>query len=97
MSHTVLEQYWCKSHFATAHNVSRKYLDKIISEGLLDTVEVDGLTYIDMTNERKIKKALNSRKTPGEWSRSRPYKETYVKCTEQDAQFEKDWRESMGM
>jgi hypothetical protein len=97
MKKIFLSQYLCKSHFALKYDISRKVLDRIISEDLLPTAEIDSLIYIDISDEKVIQKALNSRPRTGKRGMIEFNTHNYNKMSENDAEFEKSWRESQGM
>ena len=85
------------SEFARHYKFPRKKVYMMLAENLLDTEKIGNLTFINVSCKAVIDNARMVRgEGRGQWSRNiteKPYKSH----SEEDMEFEKAWRESMGM
>jgi len=86
-----------KSNFSRKYSVSRSTLDNMIQSGLLPGEQIDNVFYINVSKPSVIKNALENREyRPGTWHRTHNIK-PYIPKSEEDWEFERAWREDMGM
>jgi len=86
-----------KSDFSRKYGISRSTLDNMIQSGLLPGEQIGNVFYINVSKSSVIKNALENREyRPGTWHRTHNIK-SYMPKSEEDWEFERAWREDMGM
>jgi hypothetical protein len=91
-----LENNCTVSEFSKKFGITRTQAYNLIHQNLLSGIIISGTFYPDFSDAKYIKSLLRHDKQ-GEWSRSRTYKPVIMKCSEQDQEFERAWKESMGI
>jgi hypothetical protein len=87
-----------KSEFARKYKISRSKLDELIRDNMLNTELISGVAYINIADKGVLNNALETfgSRGPGRYPRIHDNK-PYMPKSEEDAEFERAWRESMGI
>jgi len=80
-----------KSEFARQFSISRSKLDQLIIDRMVPVEVISGVSYVNIANKSVILNAL-------QYNTSRNHTiKPFMPMSEEDADFERRWRESQGM
>lgn len=87
-----------KSDFSRRYEISRSKLDELIRDNMLQIEVISGVSYINISDKTILDNALQYKTVrQGAFPRSPGFKMPVIKGSEQDMEFERAWRKSMGI